>query len=470
MNGCDCYKAVLELMTEGCVITDSEGRHVFFNNAYVQLSGISAEYLNSYDVHQMLRKKIVTAALNPAVVKTGKVQKGTCVSRNGSTYVLTSYPLFGDDGKVQYVATLSRDISELERLKDEIQEQKRQLSAAGFGTAPAADSFVVESAVLQELMQKITYIADTPATVLLLGESGVGKSMFARRIHDMSGRRAKKFVTVDCSCLPETLIEAELVGSAPGTFTGGSSKGKIGLIEAANGGTLFLDEIGELPFHLQNRLLRVLQEKELLRMGSTSPVKIDVRFIAATNRELKKEVEEGKFRKDLYYRLNLLPITIPPLREHRDDIVPMSLNFLVKYGREYGRPMRLSDEAAGVLTAYGWPGNVRELDQFIHGLVLTLRKNIIEKKDLYSIQEKAPEILEPENPPSEEFLSNERILRSSFKELKRDFEKALLTRAVRLYKTRISLSRHLKIDRVTLFRKLKEYDISFDESENDEKM
>lgn len=470
MDKCDCYKAVLELMTEGCVITDNAGRHVFFNDAYVQLSGISAEYLRTYDIHQLLRKKVVTSALNPVVVKTGKIQRGICVSKNGNSYALTSYPLFGDDGKVQYVATLSRDTSELERLKDEIQEQKRQLSAVGLSLEPSQENFIMESPALQELVQKITYIADTPATVLLLGESGVGKSLFARKIHERSGRRSKKFITIDCSCLPENLIEAELFGYAPGTFTGGSSKGKIGLIESANGGTLFLDEIGELPFHLQNRLLRVLQEKEVVRMGSTNPIRIDVRFIAATNRDLKKEVEEGKFRKDLYYRLKLLPITIPSLREHREDIVPMALNFLARYGREYGRRMELSKEAAAILTAYGWPGNVRELDQFIHGLVLTLRKKTIENTDLYSLQDKTHEEHAPGNEAAEELLSPERILRSSFKELKKDFEKALLARAVKLCKTKISLSEHLKIDRVTLFRKLREYDIAFDEPQNDEKM
>ena len=366
MNGYDCYKAVLELMTEGCVITDSEGRHVFFNNAYVQLSGISAEYLKTYDVHQMLRKKIVTSALNPAVVKTGKVQKGTCVSRTGNTYVLTSYPLFGDDGKVQYVATLSRDISELERLRDEIQEQKRQLSAAGFGTAPAVDSFVVESPALQELMQKITYIADTPATVLLLGESGVGKSMFARRIHDMSGRRTKKFITVDCSCLPENLIEAELFGYAPGTFTGGSSKGKIGLIEAANGGTLFLDEIGELSPSTQAKLLRAIQEHEIRPVGSNRSVSIDVRFIAATHRNLAEDVKTGRFREDLFYRLSVIPLYLPPLRERREDLAALIGFFINRFNERYGRNVtQISPAAMNILYQQPWKGNIRELENVL---------------------------------------------------------------------------------------------------------
>ena len=245
-------------------------------------------------------------------------------------------------------------------------------------------SIIGSSQPMQQLFSRMKRIIKTESTVLILGESGTGKELVAKAIHFNGNRKDKPFVAVNCSAIPENLLESELFGHAKGAFTG-AIKEKIGKFEAANQGTIFLDEIGTLPMHLQTKLLRVLQEQELERVGSNRQIKLDVRVISATNVNLEEEVKRGNFREDLYYRLNVIPVLIPPLRERIQDILPLSSHFLEKNCRAMQRPiMHLDKEALEALEAYSWNGNVRELENVIERIVALTESSVITLRDLPS--------------------------------------------------------------------------------------
>jgi Nif-specific regulatory protein len=234
---------------------------------------------------------------------------------------------------------------------------------------------------MQEVISTIKRVAPTDATVLIRGESGTGKELVANAIHSLSHRADKPFIKVNCPAIPDTLIEAELFGHEKGAFTG-ATKMRIGRFELANGGTIFLDEIGDLSLNLQSKLLRFLQESAFERVGSSKTIKVDVRVIAATNRNLEKMMEEGTFRNDLYYRLNIVPIFLPPLRERKEDIPLLVEHFLEKFNRIHNKSVKLTEQALKVLIEYPWPGNVRELENCIHRIVVLSNSNLVDSKDI----------------------------------------------------------------------------------------
>ena len=243
-------------------------------------------------------------------------------------------------------------------------------------------TFIAKSSSIKQVLDMASKVAKTDASVLLLGESGVGKEEFAKFIHENSNRNNQPFVAINMSAIPENLVESELFGYEKGAFTDAVNQ-KIGLFESANGGTLFLDEIAEMPYHLQAKLLRVLQEKEMFRLGGTKAIKLDVRIVSATNKNLKQFIEDGKFREDLFYRLNTIPLNIPALRERKDDIIPISEMILNKVIKEYNLDEKtLSDEAKEELLNYDWPGNVRELISVIERSAILSDKEI-KSKDLF---------------------------------------------------------------------------------------
>jgi DNA-binding NtrC family response regulator len=239
-----------------------------------------------------------------------------------------------------------------------------------------------ESAAIKRAVSEIQRVAQTEATVLLLGESGTGKELFARAVHHLSGRRDRPFVAINCAAIPETLIENELFGHERGAFTGASDR-RLGKFELASSGTVFLDEIGELPLAVQGKLLRVIEEKVVDRIGGRAPVPVDVRVVAATNRDLKADVESGKFRRDLFFRLAVFPLEIPPLRDREKDVDLLAKNFAGALGKELrGREAALSEEALVALRAHSWPGNVRELENVIERACILSDTMVLEPKDL----------------------------------------------------------------------------------------
>ncbi len=270
-------------------------------------------------------------------------------------------------------------------------EKAYQLVSLRQQTPSESSGIVYASRQMEELLFKASLYAKSEAPVLILGESGVGKELLARYIHRESGRKGK-FVSVNCAAIPENLFESELFGYVKGAFTGALSD-KPGLFEEADGGTLFLDEIGELPLSLQAKLLRVLQEGEVRRLGSNRTKKVDVKLVAATNRDLKELVSQGKFREDLYYRLNVLTLKIPPLRERPEDITALTGYFLKKFSSKYGKKVEMTPEALEILLSHSFPGNVRELENLIHRLVITSDGTIKPEdlKDLTDSKSQSPE-------------------------------------------------------------------------------
>ncbi|RPH34604.1 sigma-54-dependent Fis family transcriptional regulator, partial [bacterium] len=328
----------------------------------------------------------------------------------------------------------------LSGLRREIAELRRQLSMTrGVGT------IVGESQAITSLRAQIMRVAETDATVLIQGETGTGKELAARAIHFESKRKEGPFLIVDCTALPSNLIESEFFGHEKGAFTDAREK-RSGKFEEANGGSIFLDEIGELPLDAQSKLLRVLQEKEFTRVGGTAPVKTDVRVIAATNKDLETEVRNGSFREDLFYRLNVLMLHIPPLREHREDIAVYIRHFFSKHKETVGQAVGgFSETALGELMARPWKGNIRELENAIQRAMLTARGEVIEAADL-NVSGKGP-VMDPKAG-----------LEARVRRLTEDTERQIILEALAQTKwNRTAAAEKLKISRKTLFNKMQLY-------------
>ena len=245
------------------------------------------------------------------------------------------------------------------------------------------DIIITKNKIMLSLKKKINKIANSPSSVLITGETGTGKEMFAKSIHNSSSRKHNPFVPINCANIPENLFESELFGYEEGAFTGAKKGGKPGIFEMANGGTILLDEIGELPLFLQAKLLRVLQENTIQRIGSLHSIPVDIRIIAATNRNLEEMLEEGSFREDLYYRLNVIPFYIPPLRERKDDVELLVYYFIKKYNKKLNKNIySITPEALSVLKSYNWPGNIRELENVVEYSINIEEKNAIQLETL----------------------------------------------------------------------------------------
>lgn len=304
-----------------------------------------------------------------------------------------------------------------------------------------------ESKKMKDVLEIVNRVAGSNATVLITGESGTGKELIANAIHYNSGRENKPYIKVNCGALPENLLESELFGHEKGAFTGAINK-KLGRFERADGGTIFLDEVGEISLAMQVKLLRVLQEKELERVGGTEIIKVDVRIVAATNRDLEKMIEEGTFREDLYYRLNVIPIELPSLRERKEDIPLLANYFLNKYCEEIGRQgMKITNEALESLKNYNWKGNIRELENIIERLVILSTNSLIDKKDL-------PKELVINYELSPEFTLPEEGIKLE------DVEKDLIKQALeKCDYNQTQAAKLLGISRHTLLYRIEKYDI-----------
>ncbi len=454
------FDEILNLINEGILLSDRNGIQLYVNKTYEEFTGVSRESMIGKTAMQMREQGFFDVILNPEVVRTQKTASRVQTLRNGLKVMLNAHPIFDEKGDVALVVTFVRDVTILSNLEQKAQTQQELLRTfQEMHSAEALEQFatpvIINSDSMQSFFSRLTNAAKSDATILLLGETGTGKDVFARKAYVNSLRSGSIFIKVDCSSIPENLIETELFGYMPGTFSGASSKGKIGLIEAASLGTLFLDEIGELPLQMQSRLLRVLQDKEIVRVGAVQPTKVDVRFIVATNKDLQKEVEAGNFRSDLYYRLNVCVFTIPPLRSRKDDILPLARAFLTRYGKRYKRSVSFSPEAERALREYTWPGNVRELENLMHRLVVGSDKYILEPDDMPFIGHD----LKKEAPEDKQQATVTLMRGSSLKDMMAKHEAALLRAAVKRCSSMAELCCLLKIDRTTVTRKLHRYGI-----------
>ncbi|PLX69082.1 MAG: hypothetical protein C0602_07870 [Denitrovibrio sp.] len=311
---------------------------------------------------------------------------------------------------------------------------------------------------MEALMSTLESVASVTTTILISGESGVGKSVAARHIHDRSDRKDCPFVVINCGSIPENLIESELFGHMEGSFTGATKGGKAGLIELGDGGTVFLDEVGDLPQSIQVKLLHVIQEKKLIRVGGQKYIDVDIRIIAATNRDLPKMVEQGTFREDLYYRLSVVPITVPPLRERKDEIEELAWKFLSHYNSKYNYQKEFSPDLLHFFRSYQWPGNIRELENIIERLIVTVDSDIIRKKHLPA------GLLDDEDISSEPLVVN-KIL--TLKDATAMMETQLLELAAENLKSTYKIAKSLGVNQSTVVRKMKAYNMNIKKEETD---
>lgn len=374
----DFILSVLENSYDGIYITDKNSITIYVNKAYENLTGHKrSEYVGKH-MDDLIKAGIMKVHITRDVITSKKSVTTREELISGKNVLITGNPIFNNNNEIIAVVTNVRDISKIislekkERLaKEVISRYKKQ-----FFDTSTMRNIVCESANTISVFNFAAKVAPKDSTVLLTGETGVGKEVVAKYIHYNSLRKDNNYIKINCGAIPENLLESELFGYVGGAFTGADPNGKPGLFELADNGTLFLDEIGELPLNLQSSLLRVLQDGEVTRVGSTKTRKVAVRIIAATNRNLKQMIQEKTFREDLYYRLNVISINIPPLRERRDDIPPLAELFIERLNKKYNTKKQVSDTFLLELMSMSWPGNVRELSNFVE------RQYILSESDI----------------------------------------------------------------------------------------
>ena len=380
--------AIFEDSQDGFFITDGEGRVLKVNKAYEEMSGIKGEEILGSNVKE-LEGKMISYSASLITIRSGKPMTiEQTFYRTGRKAYISSTPIFDDNGNIVMIVSNTRDFQMIEDLRRELSQKNEQVLEYEERMKTIAQQNVNQSQLLvndpkmYDTIYKALKVSDKDTTVLIQGETGTGKEMLANFIHQNSLRKDKIMLCLNCGAISKDLIETELFGYVGGAFTGGLPKGKPGYFEIADGGTLFLDEIGELPFNVQMKLLRTLQEKEIIRVGAGKPKKVDVRVIAATNRDFMKMVEQNEFRADLYYRLNVVNIEIPPLRERKQDIIPLADLFLKRFNDKFKTNKSLSAYSYKMLEDYEWPGNVRELKNTIEKMVILSDEDIISAADI----------------------------------------------------------------------------------------
>lgn len=399
-----------------------------------------ADQIIGKQIEDFTRRNIFQPNIFELCVKQGK--KVTSIQQSsGKTRIWSVATPVYHEGKLEKVVILSRDITSTAPINAET-----ELNPELFETETEKKQLVYRSGKIASLLNNLRRAAKMNSTILLEGESGVGKEIFAHEIHFASQRKDCPFIRVNCGAIPEQLIESELFGYEKGAFTGADRRGKAGLFERAHTGTIFLDEIGDLPLNMQVKLLRVIQEREMARIGGTETIPIDVRIIAATNKDLKAMVAKGDFREDLFYRLNVIPFCIPPLRERKEDIFPLAVYFLEEFKRTYNIEKSFTPDAISVLEMYGWPGNIRELENIVERLIVLSQEEWIDRevvlKVLYGEEEakkKQPLVLEM----------------MPLKEAVAELETQLIELGMRKYGTAAKVSEILGVSPATISRRMK---------------
>ncbi len=385
-------QAIIENTYDGLYITDGEANTLMINHAYERITGIKREEVLGKNMRELVASGVFDRSASLEVLEKKRPVTIMQELRGGKKVLVTGSPVFDkDNANIILIITNVRDITELMELKEELHERTLEVNRyiAELDKIKILqiqqNKFATKSKVMIEILEKAIKAAQFDSNILITGESGVGKGLVSRLIHDSSSRKEGPFVVINCASIPEDLFESELFGYVEGAFTGAKKGGKKGMFEEANKGTIFLDEISEINLNTQVKLLRVLQEKEINRVGSPISIPVDVRIIAATNTNLEQAVRNGKFREDLYYRLNMFPINIPSLKQRKDDIPLLANEFIKKFNYEYGRNIRgIEEQAVQKLMEYDWPGNVRELENYIGRCIIntSFSEQIIKKSNL----------------------------------------------------------------------------------------
>jgi len=441
---------------DGLWICDREGRVVRVNHASEKMSGVKEAEVIGRRMEALVAEGLFDKSATLEVLKNRTAVTLIQRLKDGRHILVTGNPVMDQRGNIRLVVVNARDISELNRLHAELEESralKEKYHAELIHlhrSQKISAKIVIRSALMQRVFDTAMRIARVDSSVLITGESGVGKGLIAGSIHEASARADKPLIHINCGTIPDNLIEAELFGYEKGAFTGAKEQGKAGYFEMADGGTLFLDEIGELPLALQVKLLHFLETSEVVRIGSTRSRKINARILTATNRNLERMVAEGGFRKDLFFRLKVVPLAIPPLRQRVEDIPPLIGFFLDKFNRKCGFQKTISSAAADCLRHYPYPGNVRELANLIEQLVVLTPGDRIDCDDLPGAVQRggqAPCRLVPADP-------------ENLKQIVQDVERQVIVGVLKTCGSLRSAARQLGINHATLSRKIKRYGIT----------
>ncbi len=460
------YKRILEQILEnayeGVVVTDATGKIIMLNNAYANYLGIEAQAAIGKHVTEVIDNTRVHTVVQSGVPEFGKLQ------RIGShKAVVTRLPILFNQEIVAGVGIVHyRELQDMKELLDKLNSLETELAQIKeeYGGQRVAhytiQDIIGESPQVLALKKQIRKAADSNSTVLILGENGTGKELVAHAIHYLSARNNKPFVRINCAAIPADILESELFGYVGGAFTGSNRGGKKGKIEMADGGTLFLDEIGDMSFPMQAKLLRFLQEKEIERLGENKVRQIDVRVLAATNQNLPEQIRNKQFREDLYYRLQVLQLDVPPLRERQQDIALLVGFFVEKFNRIFGKKVQtIAPKVAEILNGYHWPGNIRQLEN-----VMERAFNMVEAEEI--LPEHLPvylwELLKPQETAAQEVAARSCLnvnLANAKQELERQQIKQILERT---RGNKSEAARLMGITRTTLYQKLQKYKLCVD--------
>lgn len=378
--------AIIDSSFDGLYITDNKGLTLRINQAVERMTGLGEKDLVNKTMRELVDTGILSRSASIMVIDQKKPITTTLKTITGTDLLVSATPVFDEHGEIYRIVTSVRDVSELNVLKQKVEQLEGLRHHFEFQMNEMrmrlSQDFIFKNKDMEKIVYQAMKVGEVDSTVLISGESGVGKEVIGEIIQRNSARRNGPFVKLNCGAIPENLLESELFGYEAGAFTGASKQGKPGLFEVANGGTLLLDEIGDIPLHLQVKLLRALQQREIIRVGGTQTIKIDVRIISISNKELSQLVKNGSFREDLYYRLNVVPIHVPALRERREDIPHLVRHFMGVFNERYNMKKTIDSEAIEALTMYEWPGNIRELENLVERLIVTSNNDEIGRANL----------------------------------------------------------------------------------------
>lgn len=442
---------ILDNIHDVVLVIDSDTTIVYANQAYAKILGVPIRKVLGRRLDQIEPKAAAIEVLHKGVAAYNSRSHLYSV---GVDVVGSSFPLLEGDriigcvsifNNMSQIVQLTRELQVTKGVADYLQEQLNQIEQLPL----SFKEYLGQNSKLSEILVSAAKVARTDSTVLVRGESGVGKEVLARAIHNSSRRKDKPLIKVNCAAIPDALLESELFGYAEGAFTGAKKGGKLGKFELAHGGTIFLDEIGDMSFSMQAKLLRVLQEREFERVGGTETVKVNIRVIAATNRDLEKMIEAGTFRRDLYYRLNIVPLHLPPLRERKDDIPTLVKNVLAQLSKDLEKELTLAPQVMRILDVYDWPGNIRELQNVLEHASIVCSGCQIEPQHL-------PAYLRTNPTPAENVPESNYGLKEAVAKLEREM---IATALAKHNNNRSSAMQGLGISRRAFYDKLHRYNL-----------
>jgi len=434
----------VDQMHGGFLLSSIDGRIFYANQAVERISGVPLDEIVGKSPKEMEEEGLIEISIkvssNSPITMIHKV-------KTGKEVFITSKPVYDENGSIICFVANYQNLKELSHLKKvhQIDNRDNVIASKKQNLLKSMPNWIGNSFITYQLKEQVMKIAATEAIVLIYGDSGSGKEVVADYVHQLSKRKDNPYLKINCGAIPEDLIESELFGYEKGAFTG-ATKEKKGLFEAANGGTILLDEIGEIPLHLQVKLLRVVQTKKITRVGGTNEKTLDIRIIAATNKNLHEAVKQGTFREDLFYRLHVIPITLPPLEERKDDILPLSNHFLQKYNQKHEEEKTFAAETLQLLQEYSWPGNIRELENLVERLVLVTEKKTI-TADYLPLEFK-----------QQHYTPVDSIF--PLRQVREEAEVRMIRLAISKYKTLRKAAEALNVHHSTLIRKMNKYHIS----------